>query len=60
MLTRNSSQIHWHRSTSRQRTTAVGPLSITAFSAARCVDPTQPDHWANRRSRGGVPKFDSA
>jgi hypothetical protein len=34
-------QIHWHRSTSRQRTTpsiaAVGPLSITAFSAARCA-----------------------
>src|SRR5216683_1308765 len=41
MPTRNSSQIHWHRSTSRQRTTpsiaAVGPLSIAALSAARCA-----------------------
>jgi hypothetical protein len=38
--TRNSSQTHWHKSTSRQRTTpwmaGVGPLSITAASAARC------------------------
>src|SRR6266480_5791848 len=42
MPTRNSSQIHWHRSTSRQRTTpsiaAVGPLSITAFQRrAMCL-----------------------
>ena len=32
-------QIHWHKSTSLQRTTpsiaGIGPLSITAFSAAR-------------------------
>src|SRR6266566_1768451 len=41
MPTRNSSQIHWHRSTSRQRTTpstaGIGPLAIAAFSAARWV-----------------------
>jgi hypothetical protein len=48
-VTRNSSQTHWHRSTSRQRTTpwmaGVGPLSITAASAAR---------WAPF-NRGGWP-----
>ena len=40
MATRNSSKIHWQRSTIRQRTTpwtaGIGPLSRIAASAARC------------------------
>jgi hypothetical protein len=40
-LTRNASHSHWHRSTSRQRTTpwaaGTGPLSIMAANAARCA-----------------------
>ena len=39
--TRNSSKIHWQRSTIRQRTTpctaGIGPLSSIAASAARCA-----------------------
>ena len=48
MLTRNSSHIHWHRSTSRQRTTpwiaVVGPLSIIVANAApvRVAQPRRP------------------
>jgi hypothetical protein len=48
MLTRNSSQIHWHKSTIRQRTTpctaGTGPLSMIFAKAARCVS-LRRDGW---------------
>jgi hypothetical protein len=48
MLMWNSSQTHWQRSMIRHRTTpctaGIGPLSITAASAARCLA-SRRDGW---------------
>ena len=51
----NSSHSHWHKSTTRQRTTpwiaGVGPSSITAASAVRCTS-VRMRHLAHRGHLG--------
>jgi hypothetical protein len=56
MWTRNSSKTHWHRSTSRQRTTpwtaGIGPPSIIRVSAVRCSGIERAGNLRYRESPG--------